>query len=143
MTFSFPKDYPEKPLNLDIDRTPNVNNKLRAKLIASMRAIAQRYSSKHISSLEACLTGLLGGEVYNPENDDNNMTGSVSEVFMKPSVLLAEDAEVFGVEQDDQRLGPRTSVMSMPPRRCGAVFSPTGVSADLLSGSPRFNWSID
>lgn len=146
VSMSFAKEYPDVPLTIDIERTSGTSNKVRAKLLAAVRSVASRYAAKHLNSVEACLTSLLGGKVIEPEDLNESDATSIRGTHLLIGQLSADEDE----DDDDsnQQQLERDKLLANrncpTPRRCGATFSVTGkftavryLGGDLCADDPK------
>lgn len=119
-TFTFPAAYPGVPVAIDVERSSHIENKARAGVLSAVRSLAQKYAALQRNSFEACLVYLLEGTVTEPEGLEVEATPDAHLIM---SSMAVSAGDVDEVDDEDRFLANRNCP---PPRRCGAVFSPTG-----------------
>lgn len=113
-------------MSIDIERSSHIDNKARAGVLSAVRALAQKYASVQHNSFEACLVCLLEGKMTEPVDDALLGTEQTPDALLLMSGLPGSTGDVDDVDDEQGMQRYLANRNCPPPRRCGAVFSPSG-----------------
>ncbi|BGP19369.1 hypothetical protein JCM10213v2_007458 [Rhodosporidiobolus nylandii] len=112
-TFTFPRTYPSSaPPAIELERSIEISLKQRAAILRGVRRLMSLRAQKGLPSLEHALRYLLGDRSLDRAEDEDD---DEAEEALEGATLNAVGAEIL-----------RNNVNVPPPRRCGAVFGPSG-----------------